>query len=45
MPRVWLGKGPLHNYYLSTILEIHLKLVVNYVATHTFKRFIDYAIH
>jgi hypothetical protein len=39
----------LHNYYLSTILElkcsIHLELVFNYVATHTIKRFIDYAIH
>jgi hypothetical protein len=39
----------LHNYYLSIILEIecstHLELVVNYVTTHTIKRFIDYAIH
>jgi hypothetical protein len=41
--------GSLHNYYLSIILEleclIHLKLVVNYVAIHTIKRFINYAIH
>jgi len=39
----------LHNYYLSIILELecstHLKLVVNYVAIHTIKIFIDYAIH
>ncbi len=32
----------LHNYYLSTILElecsIHLELIVNYVVTHTVKR-------
>jgi hypothetical protein len=39
----------LHTYYLSTILElecsIDLKLVVNYVATHTIKRFTNYAIH
>jgi hypothetical protein len=39
----------LHNYYLSNILELerstHLKLVVNYVAIHTIKRFIDCAIH
>jgi len=39
----------LHNYYLSTILELecstHLELVINYVVTHTIKRFIDCAIH
>jgi hypothetical protein len=39
----------LHNYYLSTILELefstHLELVVNYVAIHIIKRFIDSAIH
>jgi hypothetical protein len=33
----------LHNYYLSTILEVecstHLELVVNYVASHTIKGF------
>jgi hypothetical protein len=39
----------LHNYYLSTILELecltHLELVVNYVATHTIQRFTNCAIH
>jgi hypothetical protein len=39
----------LHNYYLSTILElecsIHLELVVNYVAIHIIKIFINCAIH
>jgi hypothetical protein len=39
----------LHNYYLSTILELEhstrLELVVNYVTTHTIKRFITCAIH
>jgi len=39
----------LHNYYLSIILELKcstlLNLVVNYVATHTIKRFIDCVIH
>jgi len=39
----------LHNYYLSTILElecsIHLELVVNYVAIHIIERFVDCAIH
>jgi len=39
----------LHNYYLSTILELecstYLELVVNYVATHTIKRFTNCAIH
>jgi hypothetical protein len=33
----------LHNYYLSTILELkcstHLQLIVNYVATHTIERY------
>jgi hypothetical protein len=35
----------LHNYHLSTILELecstHLELIINYVATPTIKRFID----
>jgi hypothetical protein len=39
----------LHNYYLSIILEleysIHLELLVDYVATHTIKRFTNSAIH
>jgi hypothetical protein len=39
----------LHNYYLSTILELecstHLELVVNYVTTHIIKIFTDGAIH
>jgi len=39
----------LHNYYLSIILKLecstHLELVVNYVAIHIIKRFIDCAIH
>jgi hypothetical protein len=39
----------IHNYYLSTILElersIHLELVVNYVAIHIIKKFINCAIH
>jgi hypothetical protein len=39
----------LHKYYLSTILELecstHLELVINYVKTHTIKRFTYYAIH
>ncbi len=39
----------LHNYYLSIILELefssHLELVVNYVATHTIKRFTNCTIH
>jgi hypothetical protein len=39
----------LHNYYLSTILELecstHLELVVNNVAIHIIKRIIDCAIY
>jgi len=39
----------LQNYYLFIILELecstHLELIVNYVATHIIKRFIDCAIH
>jgi hypothetical protein len=39
----------LHNYYLSTILELecstHLELVVNYVGPHAIKRFTNCAIH
>jgi len=38
----------IHNYYLSTILElecaIHLELVVNYATIYTIKKFIDCAI-
>jgi len=39
----------LHNYYLSTILELkcstQLELVINYVTIHIIKRFIDCVIH
>jgi len=39
----------LHNYYLFIIFKLdcstYLELVVNYVTTHTIKRFTDYAIH
>jgi len=39
----------LHNYYLSTILELecstHLESVVNYVLAHTIKKFTDCASH
>jgi hypothetical protein len=39
----------LHNYYLSTILELecstHLELIINYVAIHIIKKFMYRAIH
>jgi hypothetical protein len=39
----------LQNYYFSTILELecsnHLELVVNYVTTHTIKRFTNCVVH